>query len=138
MNLTLRLYRDEEDYWRIRAFLREVYLLNNRLEKSWQVYRFDYCRWHVFMNISHNKLEEAVALWETADGRVAGVVNPEGTGEIFIQAHPGYQTPELEEEMIEFAEKTYTKNRTQRPAHFANMDSRGRLDSPKHSTCPWL
>ncbi len=61
------------------------------------------------MNINHNKLEEAVALWETADGRVAGVVNPEGTGEIFIQAHPGYQTLELEEEMIEFAEKTYTK-----------------------------
>jgi GNAT superfamily N-acetyltransferase len=107
MNLILRLYRDEEDYWRIRAFLREVFLLNNRLEKSWQVYRFDYCRWHVFMNISHNKLKEAVAIWETAAGRVAGVVNLEGTGEIFIQAHPGYQTPELEEEMIEFAEKTY-------------------------------
>ncbi|GMQ78603.1 MAG: hypothetical protein BMS9Abin02_1124 [Anaerolineae bacterium] len=104
MNLTLRMYRNEEDYWRIRAFLRGVYLLNNRLEKSWQVYRFDYCRWHVFMNIVHYKLEEAVAIWETADGRVAGVVNPEGMGEIFIQAHPGYQTPELEEEMVEFAE----------------------------------
>ncbi len=28
MKLTPRPYRDEEDYWRIRAFLRQVMLLN--------------------------------------------------------------------------------------------------------------
>ena len=104
MNLTKRMYRDEEDYWRIRLFLREVFLLNGRLEISWPAYRFDYCRWHAFVNLGNYRLEEAVAIWETAGGEVAGVVNPEGKREIFIQAHPGYQTPELEEEMIEFAE----------------------------------
>ena len=36
----------EDDYRRIRTFLREIFFLNGRLEKSWQPYRFDYCRWH--------------------------------------------------------------------------------------------
>jgi len=42
MNLIQRLYNSEEDIWRIRAFLREVLLLNQRREISWPVYRFDY------------------------------------------------------------------------------------------------
>jgi mycothiol synthase len=42
MQLTMRAYRTEEDYWRIRAFLREILLLNDRRELSWHVARFDY------------------------------------------------------------------------------------------------
>ena len=41
MRLTLRPYQDENDYWRIRAFLREVFLLNGRRERSWHVPRLE-------------------------------------------------------------------------------------------------
>ena len=36
MTLTMRPYRGEDDYWRIRAFLRDVFLLNDRRELCWQ------------------------------------------------------------------------------------------------------
>ena len=41
MQLTRRAYQTEDDYWRIRAFLREVFLLNDRRELCWQVARLD-------------------------------------------------------------------------------------------------
>ncbi len=34
-----------QDYWRLRVFLRDVFLLNNRRPTSWQVARLDYWRW---------------------------------------------------------------------------------------------
>ena len=51
MTLSMRRYRDEDDYWRVREFLRGVYLLNGRRELSWQAYRLDYWRWHVVANL---------------------------------------------------------------------------------------
>jgi mycothiol synthase len=37
MQLTMRVYQTEDDYWRIREFLRQVLLLNGRRELSWHV-----------------------------------------------------------------------------------------------------
>jgi len=105
MKLTMRMYRVEDDYWRIREFLRQVFRLNDRRELSWQVYRFDYWRWHGIENMGHGRLEEDVFIWETADGRIAAVLNREGPGNAFLQVHPGLRTPSLEEEMIVVAEK---------------------------------
>jgi mycothiol synthase len=51
LNLALRRYSDRDDYWRVRDFLREVFWLNDPLELCWQVYRFDYWRWHCQENI---------------------------------------------------------------------------------------
>jgi hypothetical protein len=42
VNLTMRPYQTEDDYWRIRAFLRWVMLLNGVRENSWHVAW--YCR----------------------------------------------------------------------------------------------
>ena len=95
MNLTMRPYQDEEDYWRIRAFLRRVFLLNDRRELGWQAYRFDYWRWHGVENLGHGSLEEGVLLWETAGGEIGAVLNPEGPGDAFLQLHPGLCTPDL-------------------------------------------
>jgi GNAT superfamily N-acetyltransferase len=103
-NLTLRRYQSEEDYWRIRAFLRQVFLLNQRHTKSWEVYRFDYWRWHGIENLGDGRLEEDVFLWETTNGKIAAVLNREGPGQAFIQMHPDYQTPDLEEQIIATAE----------------------------------
>jgi GNAT superfamily N-acetyltransferase len=76
-----------------------------RREQSWQVYRFDYWRWHGIENLGHGRLEEDVFIWETTDGRLASVLNPEGPGQVYLQVHPGFRTRELEEEMLVVAEE---------------------------------
>ncbi len=107
--LTMRRYSDENDYWKARAFLREVFLLNNRRQLAWDVCRFDYWRWHVAANCEPARLEDVVFFWETRDGRVAAMLNPEGYGEISLQIHPQLRTPGLEEEMIATAEQYMTR-----------------------------
>jgi GNAT superfamily N-acetyltransferase len=105
MNLHMRTYQDENDYWHIRAFLRDVFLLNGRREQSWQAYRFDCWRRHSIENLIQGPLEETVYLWETSGGQIAALLNPEGPGEVYLQVHPSLRTPELEEEMITVAEQ---------------------------------
>ncbi|MFN2196164.1 MAG: GNAT family N-acetyltransferase [Anaerolineales bacterium] len=104
MKLARRNYRSEDDYWRIRQFLRDVYLLNHRHEHSWQVYRFDYWRWHVNLNIVKDSLEEKIFLWEVESGQLAAVLNPEGGHDAVFQVHPTWRTSSLEAEMLETAE----------------------------------
>ncbi len=107
-----RSYRNEDDYWRLRQFLRKVFLLNNRLEHSWHVSRWDYFRWHLFENCRVcNSLEEAVSIWETADGRIAAVLHPINPNEAFIHIHPIFRTPEFEEEVIAHAEESFSNIR---------------------------
>lgn len=103
MNITARLYRHENDYWRIREFLREVSLLNDRHDYSWPLLRWDYWVWHVNMNIFHLKLEERVHLWER-DGQIVAVLNPDHPEECFFQIHPRYHSEELLGEMLDAAE----------------------------------
>jgi ribosomal protein S18 acetylase RimI-like enzyme len=105
LNLRECSYSDGEDYWRVRAFLRDVYLLNDRRERSWQVYRFDYWRSHGVANLGHGRLERDVVLWESEEGEVAAVLNSEGRGHAHLQVHPGFRSPRLEEEMIRVAEE---------------------------------
>ena len=93
MRLTLRKYRCDDDYWAVRQFLREVFLLNGRREFSWPLYRWDYWRWHVNANIFRFSLEAAVFLWETGEGRLAAVLHPEGPGEAFLEVHPRSARP---------------------------------------------
>ena len=116
MNLRFRSYRDENDYWQIREFLRSVFLLNDRREMSWQAYRFDYWRWHGIENMGHGKLERDVFIWEHADGEIGAVLNREGPGCAYLQVDPGYITPELELEMLVQAEqKLAISNKDGRP-----------------------
>jgi mycothiol synthase len=107
MKLNLRKYQNEEDYKRIRQFLCDVYLCNYRHEYSWPVYRWDYWRWHINENIFKFNLEAALFLWETPDGKLAAVLNPDGPGEAFLQVHPDYHSPELEVEMMSVAETQF-------------------------------
>jgi mycothiol synthase len=106
MKPQLRNYQDEDDYWRIRQFLREVMLLNGLREWSWNVARLDY--WRFFgMNSIHPfaPLPEIIFLWETSDGQIAAVLNPEDPGNTFLQVHPFFKTRSLEAEMILLAEQ---------------------------------
>jgi mycothiol synthase len=105
MKPAYRRYQSEDDFWRMRQFLRHVFVLNGRLEQSWHVARLDYARWHTCLNCAHVRLEEVVFLWE-ADGEIVAFVMPDGgPGEAHLCVHPEWDTPELEEAMIAVAEE---------------------------------
>jgi mycothiol synthase len=108
MKLYMHTYQNDHDYQLIREFLQEVFLLNDRRELSWQVYRFDYWRWHGVENMGHGCLESDVFLWKTSEGRLVSVLNREAPGSVFIHVHPDYRTPAFEEEMITVAEEHLT------------------------------
>ena len=94
MKLVRRSLQDPEDYWRIRDFLRRVFLLNGRREVCWHVNRFDYWRWHGVENMGATRLED-VFIWEAEDGQIAAVLNPEGPGDAYLQIHPSRRTVAL-------------------------------------------
>lgn len=104
MKLSMRMCQTEDDYWRLRAFLREVFLLNNCRELSWQVARLDYWRYFGNEHIEHYTLDEAICLWETDNGQIVAFVTPESRGHAYLQVHPRFRTPELETEMLQAAE----------------------------------
>lgn len=103
MKLTVRNYKTDSDYRRIRDFLGEVFAANDYWENSWQVYRFDYWRWHGILNMGHGPLETGVFIWEDSDSKIVAVLNREAPGSCWLQIHPDYRSPELEEEMIKVA-----------------------------------
>jgi mycothiol synthase len=106
MKPVMRTFRDENDYWRIRQFLREVMVLNGLRELSWSVPRLDYWRFFGMTSIHpYDILPNLIFLWETSDGQVVAVLNPEEPGNVFMQVHPAFKTKDLEGEMITTAEK---------------------------------
>jgi len=108
MKLILRNYQAEEDYWRIREFLREVSLQNDRHDFAWCLLRWDYWRWHVNENIFHFDLQEVVTLWE-ANGQIVAMVNPDGKGEAFFQVHPAFRDDVSMSAMLNAAEEKLPK-----------------------------
>jgi mycothiol synthase len=115
MELHARPYQSEDNFWRARDFLRRVYLANERREWSWQVYRWDYWRWHINENIFRVPLAEAIALWETPTGELAAILNLDNPGEVAHQLDPAHRTLALEEAMLAHAE-----------THLAKADADGR------------
>ncbi|MFZ5821183.1 MAG: GNAT family N-acetyltransferase [Chloroflexota bacterium] len=144
MKLTLRKYQTESDGEKIRQFLREVFLANNRHEISWPLYRWDYWRWHVNENIFKFDLSAAIFLWETPDGRLVAVLNPDGPGEAFLQVHPNFHTPELDVDMLSAAETQFATTQAegnQRLVAWAHENDLLRQDVLKrrgYSKSKWL
>ena len=101
---------NENDFFRARNFLREVFLLNDRLEHSWNVARLDYWRWH-FIGTCRvcESLEMGMTLWETTDGKIAAALNDLGDGEVRLHVHPHFRSAELEDEMLAYAEEHYAE-----------------------------
>jgi mycothiol synthase len=103
--LTVRQYQTEDDYWRIRAFLRNVFVRNNRRQTSWQVARLDYWRWFGVEIIEPYDWEHnGIFIWESPSGRIGAVLNPESQGELYLQIDPAFHTRQLVREMLEVAE----------------------------------
>lgn len=106
MKPIMRKFQSENDYWRIRQFLREVMLANGLRMFSWGVERLDYLRWHAIENCQAcGPLQDVVYLWETPDGQIAAVLTAEEAGVNYMNIHPAFKTKELEEEMIIAAEE---------------------------------
>ena len=103
------IYQNDEDYGRIRAFLREVFLRNHRQELSWQVARLDYWRYFINEHIDHYPLSQATSIFETVEGSIAGVVTADGRGNAYLNVHPDLRTPDLECLMLETAEASLTE-----------------------------
>jgi mycothiol synthase len=103
-------YQGEEDNLRIRGFLREVSLLNDRHDFSWSLLRWDYWVWHVNMNIFHMKLEDVIHLW-TTDEKLVAMLNPDSPGEAFFQIHPQHHSEALLNEMLDVAEARFPEQK---------------------------
>lgn len=105
MKLSMRPFRDEEDFWTIRRFLRDVYVHHGRTERAWLPQRFDYWRFFGMPVLGDGALETDVFLWETDGGELAAVLNSESRGWAYLQVDPRHRTPALEDEMVAVAEE---------------------------------
>ncbi|MFH2038063.1 MAG: GNAT family N-acetyltransferase [Chloroflexota bacterium] len=105
MKLNMQSYKNDDDYWRMRQFLRQMMLRNGRREFSWHVARLDYWWWFINKSIEKIKLEENVFIWETDSAQIAAILNPEGRGQAFLQIDPDLASPALLEEMVSVAEE---------------------------------
>jgi ribosomal protein S18 acetylase RimI-like enzyme len=118
----MRLYRDENDFWRMRAFLREIFLLNDRIERSWSTPRLDYWRWHFILTCESDPMEQVTFLWETTDGQLAAVMHPIFKGEAYLHIHPNFRSAELENEMYALAEQQLANTYNGERRHYALAD----------------
>lgn len=108
MKISMCPCANEDDFWRARNFLREIFPLNDRLEHSWNVARLDYWRWHMIQTCNMlESVEKGMALWENADGRIVAALNHNGGSELRLHVHPQFRTAELEHEMLAYAEENY-------------------------------
>jgi GNAT superfamily N-acetyltransferase len=109
MKFILTRCQTEGDFWRIRNFLREVFLLNGRIEDSWHVARLDYWRWHFIDTCEMFKsFQDVMVTWQTGDGNLAAVLHPICHDEVRLHIHPAYRTPELEDEAFAYAEEHFS------------------------------
>jgi hypothetical protein len=109
MTLTIRPYQNEDDFWRIRNFLRDVFLINNRMTLNCHVALLDHWRWHYVLTCHETSpVEEVTTIWEKIDGQIAAVMHPICHDEIRLQIHPDFRTPDLEDEMIAYAEEHHS------------------------------
>ncbi len=105
MKINYRPYQFEDDFWRMRAFLREVFVLNGYRERAWHVARLEYARWHTCLNCHNVTLNDVAHLWEV-DGRLVAIAMPDGgPDEVHMCVHPEFKTRELEEEILSVAEE---------------------------------
>lgn len=108
MRLTFHACTKEDDFWRTRNFLREIFLLNGRLEYSWNVARLDYWRWHYIKTCTiFESVEKGMALWENADGKIVAALNHLGGSELRLHVHPHFRSAALENEILAYAEENF-------------------------------
>ena len=108
MKLTMRPYQNEADYWRIRNFLREIFL-HNELDLNSHVALLDHWRWHYILTCQETgPVDQVTSLWETESGQIGAVLHPICHDEIHLHIHPQFRSPTLEDEIIAYAEEHHS------------------------------
>jgi GNAT superfamily N-acetyltransferase len=105
MDLRARLYAGEDDFWHVRAFLRRLLVEADFHPATWNVLRWDYWRWHIVLNCGAPPPEDAITLYETADGDLRAVLNQDGPAECFFQIDRRNDNAELRSAMLATAEE---------------------------------
>jgi mycothiol synthase len=108
-NIIARPVHGDDDFWLVRNFLIETYPITPPAF-NWDVRRWDGSFFHneePGWDARFGKNGEKIRLWETGDGILVGVANPEGDGCAFLQLHPDYRY--VEEEMIVWVEENLSK-----------------------------
>ena len=105
MQLTMRSWRGDDDYWHLRDLLRRAMVANGRRERSWHVARLDYWWWFVNPDLERLDPRERMTVWTTRDGSLAAAVTLEQVGEAFLVADPSILAPSLVEAMAVAAEE---------------------------------
>jgi ribosomal protein S18 acetylase RimI-like enzyme len=62
--------------------------------------------------MGHGWLEGDVFIWETTEGQIVAVLNPEGPGYAYLQVDLRYRTPEVEDQMLLLAEEKLAVTRS--------------------------
>ena len=107
--LTRRSFQTEDDYWRIRNFLREIFLLTDRIEDETHVALLVHWRWHYIMTCQETApVDQVTTLWETESSQIAAVLHPICHDEVRLHIHPNFRNPALEVEMLAYAEKHHS------------------------------
>ncbi|HWI64915.1 MAG TPA: GNAT family N-acetyltransferase [Symbiobacteriaceae bacterium] len=102
MTVHSREYRGEADYNRVLDLLRESY----KIAGPWFSWSMEH--WHLLHNAIHYGepgWEAGMRVWETSEGKLVGVVIPEGGKDIYLQVHPDYR--QIEPEMLDWAEARF-------------------------------
>lgn len=124
MSASLRSYRGDEDFRLVRQFIIDTFALYGR-PVNWLIDRWNFCRYHVlpihtFYNLRYFGVptlthppfrdelpvwEQAIGIWATAGGEIAGVVlnSNEEPGDAWFMVHPDHAG--LAEEMVDYAEE---------------------------------
>jgi mycothiol synthase len=101
----MRPYQQDDDYWRVRDFLRSTYRAENAGLLNWLVARFDYWRWHGLDNILEMPPDTLLYLWESPDGEIDAVLHAEGLGEAFFEVRPDWRGEAIENALLDAAEQ---------------------------------
>lgn len=96
-----RPFAGDDDFWRVRNLLVETYPITP-LAFNWDIRRWEGQRFYEAETSQPTRMLGRVQLWESADGRLVGAVNPEGHGNAHLQLHPDFR--QLEPEMVAWAE----------------------------------
>ncbi len=102
-SITTRPLLTDADFWRVHQLLIDCYT-TTPLGFTWDIRRWEGKR---FYAEQPTWPPPQCQLWETVDGRLVGVVHPEGGGEVHLQVHPDFR--HMEPALVAWAEEHLVK-----------------------------
>lgn len=101
-NIITRMFQGDEDFWQIRQLPVDTFATTPP-GWNWDFRRWDGSRFYDSEPAIDPRWYQAIRLWKTTDGQLAGLVNSYAQGWFALQLYPQYRGM-LEEEMITWAE----------------------------------